>query len=353
MVVSDSKDLLLHKNEEEALLLAKNGKFVFDHFMRLKFMELLGNEPIAIDFPTGKKRAFTSAFGETRENNQSGLIFEGNLLLPPQLEDVLHMEDGLAIVKIGGKCGVITVDKDNSFLFKLNNNENIGFNHQFYDAKLTILMPPYIKCASATVISHSKDCEIQIESRTESENVERNTLGYNCRLAIPNDLTDTLAVHDYFYSLKYDGLLSIPHKVSISEWYVKYYEVKLSNTNFTISSVSDTISVEFDLIKTDVAKNDESNYFKNIEVVASNFSEQPILNKITENHYSFQIFGIDQERINFSVRITEVGCPSIEYPFEMVFVKPQPREKNKKTTVTIAPVQRVATQESKEIILLD
>lgn len=353
LVVSDSKDLLLHKNEEEALLLAKNGKFVFDHFMRLKFMELLGNEPIAIDFPTGKKRAFTSAFGETRENNQSGLIFEGNLLLPPQLEDVLHMEDGLAIVKIGGKCGVITVDKDNSFLFKLNNNENIGFNHQFYDAKLTILMPPYIKCASATVISHSKDCEIQIESRTESENVERNTLGYNCRLAIPNDLTDTLAVHDYFYSLKYDGLLSIPHKVSISEWYVKYYEVKLSNTNFTISSVSDTISVEFDLIKTDVAKNDESNYFKNIEVVASNFSEQPILNKITENHYSFQIFGIDQERINFSVRITEVGCPSIEYPFEMVFVKPQPREKNKKTTVTIAPVQRVATQESKEIILLD
>lgn len=353
LVVSESKEMQVHKNEEGYLALAKNGKFFFDHFMRLKFMELLGNDPIAIDFPTEKKRTFTSAFGKTNNNNQSGLTFEGKVLLPPQFEDVLHMEDVLAIVKIDGKCGVITVDKDNSFLFKLNNNENIGFNHQFYDAKLTALMPPYIKCTSATVTSHSKDCEIQIESRTESENVERNTLGYNCHLSIPSDLTDTLTTHDYFYSLKYDGLLSIPHKVTISEWYVKYYEVKLSNTNFTISSASDTISVEFDLIKTDVARNDESNYFKNIEIVASNFSEQPILNKITENHYSFQISGINQERINFSVKITEVGCPSIEYPFEMVFVRPKPREKNKKTTVTIAPVQKVTTPVKKEIILLD
>lgn len=353
LVVSESKEMQVHKNEEGYLALAKNGKFFFDHFMRLKFVKLLGNDPIAIDFPTEKKRTFTSSFGKTNNNNQSGLTFEGKVLLPPQFEDVLHMEDVLAIVKIDGKCGVITVDKDNSFLFKLNNNENIGFNHQFYDAKLTALMPPYIKCASATVTSHSKDCEIQIESRTESENVERNTLGYNCHLSIPSDLTDTLTTHDYFYSLKYDGLLSIPHKVTISEWYVKYYEVKLSNTNFTISSASDTISVEFDLIKTDVARNDESNYFKNIEIVASNFSEQPILNKITENHYSFQISGINQERINFSVRITEVGCPSIEYPFEMVFVRPKPREKNKKTTVTIAPVQKVTTPVKKEIILLD
>ena len=90
-----------------------------------------------------------------------------------------------------------------------------------------------------------------------------------------------------------------------------------------------------------------------MEVVASNFSEQPILNKITENHYIFHLFGIDQERINFSVRITEIGCPSIEYPFEMVFVKPKPRERNKKTTVTITPVQKKATSVTKEIILLD
>ena len=356
LIISDSKELQVHKGDEGYLLLAKNGKFVFDNFMRLKLMELQGNEPKTFDFPTERKRTFTSVFSEIKKDDQSGLTFEEKILLPPQFEEILHLENKLAIVKSGGKCGVVTVDKHNSFLFKLNNNENIGFNHQYYDAKLTALMPPYIKCTSATVTSHSQDCEIQIESRTESENVEGNTLGYNCRLSIPNNLADTLTTHDYFYSIKYDGLLSIPHKVTISEWYVKYYEVKLSNTNFTISSANDTISVEFDLIKTDVARNDESNYFKNIEVVASNSSRQPILNKITENHYSFQIFDINQERINFSVKITEVGCPPIEYPFEMVFVKPEPREKNKKTKVIIVPTEKdkpTLPKDKKEIILLD
>ena len=353
LVVSESKEIQVHKSEEGYLVAAKNGNFVFDQYMRLKLMELSGNEQVVIDFPVEPKRKFTSIFAKITDNNQSGITFEGKTLLPPQFDDILHMEGKLAIVKADGKCGVITVDEGNDFLFKLNNNENIGFNHQFYDAKLTVLMPPYIKCASTTITSHSDDCEIQIDSRSESENIEGNTLGYNCRLSIPKNLTDTLTAHDYFYSLKYDGLLSIPHKVTISEWYVKYYEVELSNTNFTVSSINDIITVEFDLIKTEVARNDNSNYFKNIEIVASNFSEQPILNKITENHYSFQIFGIDQERINFSVKITEVGCPSIEYPFEMVFVKPKPREKNKKTTVTIAPLRKTSAPVPKGIILLD
>ncbi len=353
LVVSESEEIRAEKSEDGYMVAAKNGSFIFDRFMRLKFMELSGNEPIVIDFPVESGRKFTSVFDKITDNNQSGLTFGGETLLPPQFDDVLHIEDNLAIVKTNGKCGVITVDEKNDFLFKLNNNENIGFNHQFYDAKLTVLMPSYIKCASATITSHSDDCEIQIYSRFENENVEGNTLGYNCRLSIPKNLTDTLTTHEYSYSLKYDGLLSIPHTVTISEWYVKYYEVGLSNTNFTVSSINDTITVEFDLIKTDVARNDESNYFKNVEVVASNFSEQPILTKITENHYSFQLFGIDQERINFSVKITEVGCPSIEYPFEMVFVKPAPREKNKQTTVKIAPVRKAPTTVQKEIILLD
>ena len=349
LVVSGSKEIQWEKTEGGYIITAKNGKFLFDQFMRLKLMELLGNEPVIMESPVTLKRKYTSEFDEIVEGSHSGLTFDGDTILPPQFDDVVHMENNLAIIRTNGKYGVITVDEENDFFFKLNNNENIGFNHQFYDAKLTVLMPSYIKCASSAINSHSTDCEIQIESRTESENVEGNTLGYNCRLSIPGNLTDTLTTHDYFYSLKYDGLLSVPHKVTVSEWYVKYYEVELSNTNFTVSSINDTITVEFDLIKTDVARNDESNYFKNIEVVASNFSEQPILSKITENHYSFQIFGIDRERINFSVKITEVGCPSIEYPFEMVFVKPSPREKNKKTTVKIASVRKTTP----EVILVD
>ena len=350
LVVADRKGINVVKCDEGYKVNAKNALFVFDDMMRPLYWDAAGKTRKTFEYLPEKERKYTSRFSVQSAGNKMGLHFDGAEFLPPQFDKVLHVEDKLAIVMTGGKCGVLTIDEKNKFLFKLNNNENIGFNHQFYEAKLTAMMPPYIKCASATVTSLTDNCEIQIESRTENENVERNTLGYDCRLSIPKNLTDTLTIHDYYYSLKYDGFLSVPYKVSISQWYVKYYEVKLSNTDFTLKSINDTISVEFDLIKTDVARNDKNNYFKEIEVVAYNLENQPVVNKITENHFSFQLFGIDQEYVNFSVRITEVGCPAIEYPFEMIFKKPKPKEKNKKTTVTIKPVQN---KEKNEIILLD
>ena len=113
-----------------------------------------------------------------------------------------------------------------SWIFKLNNNENIGFNHQYFDAKLTALMPPYIKCSSATIKSLSEGCEIQVESRSENENVERNTLAYNCRLSIPKDLTDTLTVHNYYYSLNIED-----------EDEKEYYKEKIE---FSIEDITET-----------------------------------------------------------------------------------------------------------------
>lgn len=146
-----------------------------------------------------------------------------------------------------------TIDKDALIRFKLNNNEHIGFTHPYFVAKLAISLPAYMKCSSTTVGSKSKEGEIQIKTRTENENLERNTLGYDCGLSIPEDSSDTLKTHPYHYALKYEGLVSIDHKVNIPEWDVKYYEVNLSKTNFSISS-KDTITVKSALIKTDVAR---------------------------------------------------------------------------------------------------
>ena len=195
-------------------------------------------------------------------------------------------------------------------------------------------MPSFIKCSSAVVTSKSEDCEILIETRTERENVEGNTLGYKCKLTIPQNLTDTLSRVDYKFSLKYDGLTSLDYGVSINEWYVKYYEVQLKTTSMTISA-KDSVVVEFDLIKTDIARNDEANYYKEVELVSPDYEGGLTLNKITENHFSFKLSDIDKEKILFSVKITEVGCPPIEYPFVMTFEK-----KNRKTNVVINAVQK-------------
>lgn len=353
LVVAEKKIIQPIEKTDGFVVEAVNGEFVFDKFMRPIYWLLLGNTKVEFEYPQTQERRLTSSFQEYGVGNAVGLKHNNKDFLPPQFQKVLHLEDDFAIVQVNDKCGVLTIDENNRFVFKLNNNEHIGFNHQFHNTKLTALMPQYIKCSSATVSSLTEGCEIQIETRKENENIEGNTLIYTCRLAIPKSLTDTLSIQDYFFSLKYNGFISLPQKVSISEWYVKYYEVKLSNTSFTLSSNNDTISVEFDLIKTDVARNDESNYFKNIDVVAPNLEQQPILTKITENHYSIQLLGIEQEDVNFSIRITEVGCPSIDYPFEMTFKKEETEDNNQRTKVTITPIKKKRQLPKEEIIFID
>lgn len=333
IVAFENKNVIPQPIDGGYVIYAKNAALTFNKQMQLEKIES-GENLIYSYKPTPKTvRPITSKFADVSKDGMYGLTYNNSVILPAQFSDIRLLEEKYALVKLDGKWGMITVDPDNQFQFKLNNNEHIGFNHRFYIAKLATLMPSYIKCNNTTVYSKSLDCEIQVESRNEIENIERNTLTYDCKLSIPESLSDTLALQEYTYALKYDGLQSIDYKVSIPEWYVKYYEVELSNTKFTVNP-NDTITVEFDLVKTDAARNDDTNYFKTVELITPENDNIP-LNKITENHYSFRIGSGDRERLSFIVRIKEIDCPAIEYPFEMVFTKPAPKSKDKSLNVTI------------------
>lgn len=341
-LVIDGKSFDIQKNQDNIVVCAKNAVLTFNHLMQLDKIEADGSIIYEYKSPAIEVTSISSELGQNGKTGEYGLTYNGNVLLPAQFTDVKLLNGKYALVKLNDKWGFITVDPNNQFQFKLNNNEHIGFNHRFYIAKLATLMPSYIKCNNTKVYSKSPDCEIQVESRNEIENIERNTLTYDCKLSIPESLSDTLASQEYTYTLKYDGLQSIDYKVSIPEWYVKYYEVELSNTKFTVSP-NDTITVEFDLVKTDVARNDDTNYFKTVELITPENDNVP-LNKITENHYSFRIGSGDRDRLSFIVKITESGCPSIEYPFEMVFTKPAPKSKDKSVNVTVNAMRRKTQQ---------
>lgn len=341
-LVIDGKSFDIQKNQDNIIVSAKNAVLTFNSLMQLDKIEADGNIIYEYKSPAIEVTSVSSELGQNGKAGEYGLTYNGNVLLPAQFTDVKLLNGKYALVKLNDKWGFITVDPNNQFHFKLNNNEHIGFNHRFYIAKLATLMPSYIQCNNTKVYSKSPDCEIQVESRNEIENIERNTLTYDCKLSIPKSLSDTLASQEYTYTLKYDGLQSIDYKVSIPEWYVKYYEVELSNTKFTVSP-NDTITVEFDLVKTDAARNDDTNYFKTVELITPENDNVP-LNKITENHYSFRVGSGDRDKLSFIVKITESGCPSIEYPFEMVFTKPAPKSKDKSVNVTVNAVRRKAQQ---------
>lgn len=345
IVSFDNKLVQPQAAENGYVIYAKNAILKFNGKLQLDKIETGENILCSYLETAGVMNNITSEFSDIEKDGKYGLTYNGSVILPAQFTEVKLLKGKYALVKLDSKWGVITVDPNNQFNFKLNDNEHIGFNHRYYIAKLATLMPSYIKCKNTTVYSKSEDCEIQIESRNEIENIERNTLTYDCKLSIPSSLSDTLASQEYIYALKYDGLQSIDYKVSIPEWYVKYYEVELSNTNFTVSP-NDTIAVEFDLVKTDAARNDDINYFKTVELITPENENIP-LNKITENHYSFRIGSGDRERLAFMVKITENGCPSIEYPFEMIFTRPAPKSKNKSVNITVNAVRRKNQQNPK------
>lgn len=338
-IVQFDKNSSLNPVEGGYLLGSKTGYLYFNKFNQLDKIENAGVNLFVYNAPKTEaveRVTDLTAFGQT---GSMGVKYKGDVVLPEQFAEVIPLDGRFAAVKPQDKWGIINIDTDNQIKLRLNNNEHIGFNHRYFTAKLAASMPSYIKCNNATIVSKSDDCEIQIDSRHENDNIERNTLTYDCRLSIPPHLTDTLSTQEYTYALKYNGFTSIDYKVQIPQWYVKYYEVALSNNKFTLAP-NDTISVEFDLLKTDVARNDETNYFKTVELITNEANAIP-LNKITENHYGFRIGGIDREKLAFVVRITEVGCPSIEYPFEMLFEKPEPKSNRKSVDVTVSPVREV------------
>lgn len=317
LVTVNKKDLEGEWNNGILTIQGKNSLLQFDKNLRptaVKFMDALD---ITFDEAESDSiRLDTELEPFTDTNNKRGIRMDGATFLSGQFEDVASCLGSQAIVTAkGGKKGVVRIDKeDGGIQLRMNNDDNIGFSHRYAVVKLTGTFPPYMDVDKAVLVSRSPDCEILPETRRETKNVECNTLSYDCRLEIPKDLSDTLQNHDYFYALSYDGLISGNHKVTVSEWYMQFYEVEFGKTAFKLNG-QNSLNVDFELTKSDLAPVDGSNYFKSVELVSKDSISAPVLNKINENRYSFTLPIADRDRANLAVRITEAGCPPIEYPF--------------------------------------
>ena len=95
---------------------------------------------------------------------------------------------------------------------------------------------------------------------------------------------------------------------------MQFYEVEFGKTAFKLNG-QNSLNVDFELTKSELAPADGSNYFKSVELVSKDSVAAPSLNKINENRYSFTLPIDGRDRADLAIRITEAGCPSIEYPF--------------------------------------
>ncbi len=315
-VTVDKKNIDGDWNNGILTIQGKNSMLQFDSNLRptaVKFMDA-DNIVFKSSAPDSVK-LITVLEPFTDTNNKVGIKIDGATLLSGQFENVTSCIGNQAVVTTkDGNKGVVRLDKEGGIQLRLNNDDNIGFSHRYAIVKLTATFPSYMDVDKAILLSNSPDCEILSETRRETKNVECNTLSYDCRLEIPDNLSDTLQNHDYYYALSYNGLTSAGHKVTIPEWYMQFYEVEFGKTAFKLNG-RNSLNVDFELTKSDLAPTDGSNYFKSVELVSKDSVSAPALNKINENRYSFTLPIAGRDRADLAIRITEAGCPSIEYPF--------------------------------------
>ncbi|MCC8071185.1 MAG: WG repeat-containing protein [Bacteroidales bacterium] len=302
------------------LVNVKGGQLTFDRQMRLLEISVGGTVVKENVIAPPQRRSFTSVFDVIKADGQEGLTYNGTRLLPPQFDQVTAMRERLAVVRKEGKSGLLTVDPKSRLEFAINNREPIGFQHQYFNTSVTAILPTDLALDHAFLTSLSNDCEIRRETRTAGNFMECNTLSYNCRLHIPADLTSELSKRHYYFALNYDGLVTVPQAVETPQWFVKLYDIELPAEAITLSS-RDSVTVEFTLVKSPLATQDQANYFKQVRLMAPGLGGEIPLLHLNENQYAFRIGNIDQERVNFRLHITEAGCPTMEYPFEMSFNK--------------------------------
>lgn len=301
---------------------AKNGILRFDKAMRLSKIELEGRDAQEFKIASDSDKEYKTNLAVIEEDGLYGLSFRDNVVLPPQFDGVDMLCGNRAVVSRDGEYGVIMIDPDNELVFKLNNNEPIGFNHQFFNSKLSMVMPSYIDCKNARIIDRTNTCDILIDSRKEAQSIEGNSLSYDCRIAIPADATDRLKQYEYKFALKYDGLLSADFPVRIPAWYIKDYNVKVVGTEM-VPNTTDRILVDFDLTKATNPGDENAMYYRNVDVIGPDGMFLRV-DKKTENRYSFMMGAVNGDVAQFIVNVTEAGCPSVQYPFELYIDRSNP-----------------------------
>jgi hypothetical protein len=267
------------------------------------------------------------------------LSYHGDILLPAQFERISKLVGDEALVQVNGKYGVLTVDTKRSCRFILNDNLDIGFEHQTVNTNIKVVCPPTMKLSQMLLTSCDTACIINSDTRSESSNVESAVLRYECTLSIPKKIGLERSSAKTAVALNYDGLKFAPQEISFNAWYVNNYYVELPKHQITGGKLEVDIQVKY-------TGESDNTYFKDVSVEAED-SVISTITKVTEELYKAQLYNWKNDKVEFSVDVTEDDCPTISYPFSLEVKDSQTgKQKTQSATVT-KPVARARLRTKK------
>lgn len=329
----DLSAFFLNKSDSAQVLRAKYGK---NNVVEIQLNSLL--VPVSIKFTDSiyvyktnntKEVKYTSPLLKFEENQKYGIAWEDKQILPPQLDDVHMCFDDKAIVKLSGKCGMLRILKDERFKLSMNKGDDIGFRHNKYETKIRLDLPQLISSNNARIeMAPNCGCNVDMTSSEKKDTEFGNYVQYSCVLSIPESLPDEMYGDErneivYPTQILYNGLKSPIIPFTISAWHCKYFNVDINNTEVVMDQGILLFSVDINADRL----SDETVYPKDVIIITDSLEYE--LEKISETRYKCKISDLNEGVNNIMVQVTESGCPPALFPFEINYVKPVAKSKNK------------------------
>lgn len=346
IVTAIDKNIKIIKDEAgNGVLQAKNARLYFDRYERLSKMEF-HNDSIIFNLTRIKAPKYQSHIAPFHdiETNTYGLQFDGITILPPQFQVVGLTKEKEAIVTKNGKMGVLVVETNQNFTFRINDNNDIGFRHDKYISTLVTTMPAYIDSKTASVECLTEGCQLRLETRNNISNTEIGSISYNCEFSIPRDISETVKNFPYKFKVKYDGLESVDYVVNVGAWYVKNLSVDIENLAQTQNLQDSTITVNFNIKVNDL----DNIYFRNVKVFTDNIN-CPLIkcDNLNETEYMAIIKGSISNNVTCTIQIQEGNCPIVSQSFMLKKLESKKAETTKKKSTTDSSSKKKITPKPK------
>lgn len=328
-VKGEIHEYLLNMNDS-IIIRGKGGsktdfvRFNFDKYLRPTKIYFADRTEVYKEKEIVEKK-YTSPFSSLKtRGNKLGLSYDGKPVLPAQFDAVGFFLNDFAVVLKDDKWGMLTFDPSLSYRLVMHNDKDISFRHKDVTTTIKLELPAIIsanKCRFDVEEGHG--CVIDKIS-LETKNTENgNYVQYKCNLTIPASLPDVLTEIEYPVQITYDGLKYPVVPIKTKAWHYKYINVDLDNSETTLEqgNVSFTINISAD------KQPGESDYPFEVEIETD--SLQTELSKISETRYKCKLYSLAEGINNVNINILEDGCPPSMFPFEITYIKPVKKTRNK------------------------
>lgn len=327
------EQFFLNLPQDTIVIDAKYGKnklahLKFDRELRPVIFYFDGEE---MTFPEKVSVPFTykSDVGEYEKTGKYGLSLNSTDVLPAQFEEVGIKYGNKAFVKMNGKWGIIEVIPNLGYELKINKGEDIAFRHQKFDTQIRLDLPAVISAKEARIdIPHETGCLIDKTSRESKDTESGNFVTYGCTLSIPQSLPDTITTITYQpVEITYDGISLFKIPISVKAWHLKYYNVDPIDSETSISNGIASFTLNINAQK----NTGESDYPFDVRIEADSIAVE--YEKISETRYKCVVSNLQEGNNNLNIYVTEKGCPSSVFPFEIFYSKPVPKKKQNEEVV--------------------